>query len=158
MTDIHTCRAKRIDNGEWIYGYVYYQEPPLQCLVTDNYIPEEPKCYILQAGFADWNMVRPVSFIRVDPKTVGRFTGIQDYSGKDVYEGDRVAFAIFDFNDSDTHYIGIVKLVWGQWSLVNSISPINVEGEEDGYNLFWVFNQYEEPKILGNIYDKEDQE
>lgn len=68
-------RGKRVDNGEWVYGSYYQHQPPLVGLVPKDYVPAEPEHYIIQSGFADWNLPRPIDCIKVDVSTVGQFGG-----------------------------------------------------------------------------------
>ena len=68
-------KAKCKQNERWVEGYIYGYEPPLQCVVPEGYEPDPTKWYILQTGFADWSMPRPVSFIEVDPNTISQYIG-----------------------------------------------------------------------------------
>jgi hypothetical protein len=94
---VNKYRGKRIDNGEWVYGGYYEHQPPLQCIDNSN---EKSNYFIVQTGFADWNMSRPVEFIEVIPETVGQFTGRYDNFdiGKEIYEDDICSFNYDSFD------------------------------------------------------------
>lgn len=68
MIKIIKYKAKRVDNGEYISGFVYEHEPPLQCCTSD--ITETSHWYILNTGFADWNMARPIEPIEILSETL----------------------------------------------------------------------------------------
>lgn len=61
-------RGKRIDNGEWEYGYLYQ---------------------IWEQTYILWGMTNGVpNMAEVIPKTVGQYAGWQDTNNKSIYEGD----------------------------------------------------------------------
>lgn len=67
-------RGKRLDNGEWVYGYYVFS--------SGHHLIHEGD----GVSFGIWT---------VDPRTVGQFTDVKDGNQQEVYEGDIVRDAIY---------------------------------------------------------------
>lgn len=123
-------RGKRIDNGEWAYGYLVGGSDSLG---EKRYITKGP---VYQA-------------IEVDLETVGQFTGYCDdmYNG-DVYEGDIVKIAE---DNSGEEYVTKIRHEQGAF-------VVDVNGEDfDITALGWAIdiwdNNGDEWEIIGNKWD-----
>lgn len=72
MKDRYLYKAKRVDNGEWVQGYLYG-------------IWE--KRYIL------WGMTNDIpNMVEIDPSTICQCTGLRDKNGKLIWENDVIKY------------------------------------------------------------------
>lgn len=88
-------RAKRIDNGEWVYG------DKVEIKYPDDYKIQERRVFIVDAMSFQRREIHEDGFYyllscleqfcpEVDPETVGQWIGLQDKDGTDIYQDDIV--------------------------------------------------------------------
>lgn len=66
-------RGQRVDNKEWVYGYIYRMRG---------------KYYILNMQYESEGSIILDIIIEVIPETVGEFTGLVDKNGRKIFGGD----------------------------------------------------------------------
>lgn len=115
-------RGKRIFNGEWIYGY-------LVNVKSESYIVE----YMIDmSGHLD-----ECSF-KVDPNTVGQYTGVKDKNGDEIYEGDIIT------HDISSSLKGVVTFYNCEWRIMEEDASYGMaQDHRDPFHFI----------ILGNIYE-----
>jgi uncharacterized phage protein (TIGR01671 family) len=144
-------RAKRVDNGEWVYGYYVKHETRQTCpMGNDKLSQDEIKHLIVVDSFADWNMPKTLQGIEVIPETVGQFTGLKDKNGVEIYEGD-ICLLTNTYKGANSK--STVEIAFEGWGFVGKWSE---EESPTGY-MCNPLRSYNFPvvliEVIGNIHD-----
>ena len=127
MRDV-TFRAKRLDNGEWIEGYL---------IRGRDYLTQVGQTAIvaLDAEFFPRNEI--VGYELVDHKTVGLFTGKHDRYDTKIFEGDIVQ-AEMDYGPAGMYKTN--ARIW--WN--------------NDFGWQWEYFEMDTIEVIGNMYDNPD--
>lgn len=124
-------RGKRLDNGEWITGHLLRYGDGRARIVPNN---TDIFCFE-----KDESIIQTVAH-RVDPKTVGQYTGFVDENGRKIFDGDIVSI-----------YNSKAFLFAVEWNGNQYVLKCTSNGVSD--NILNVIESPEDVEVVGNIYD-----
>nr|DAF04300.1 MAG TPA: YopX protein [Caudoviricetes sp.] len=136
-------RGKRVDNGEWTYGYY--------CPKPYSHFPCEATIFPSETIDRDWHGER------VDPDTVGRFTGLTDRNDVKIFEGD-----IVRWHDNTELSVGgqIAEVCFGKYrdadSVFDDIFPLGFYirfSDKNCVTISWLDEYKNYFDIIGSIHD-----
>ena len=140
-------RAKRIDNGEWVEGFLFL----ISCDGINFWcIGNEP----LSAN--DYSEIRGehVDWFCVDEETICQYTGMQDKNGKKIWENDIVSINTYSWEEPEEDYFGkiIYSEGWACWCIQqpDDEKPIPLCECEGSYQTdrFVEGNVFDNPELL----------
>ena len=118
-------RGKTTLEGTWVYGDLNQFSDGRKCIVDSE---------------MDW--------CRVDPETVGQYTGLKDRNGKRIFEGDVVVYDNSPYNVYCTPISGVI--VWRNGSLCFKY----IEYGSAFYRPLCTDDFFASKcEVIGNIYD-----
>lgn len=99
-------RGKRIDNGEWAYGYyVFCGEDHYILPVCDESFQGESVGEYIKYGFDD----RYSDWIKIIPESVCQSTGLISMNGNRVFDNDIITITHYNYHEPENSYYGIVE-------------------------------------------------
>ena len=124
-------RGKRIDNGEWVYGYLFID------ITGSRYIRVNTEKL---GRYNDY---------QVYTKTIGQFTGITDENSERIFEGDIVEMT-WNVGCKDEHRdVGIVRCDDAPYEF-------DLHGCSESTNDRFKYKHGRGLIIIGNIHDNEE--
>lgn len=145
-------KGKRIDNGEWVYGY-YANALGVSTIIYEDY-----------EGFYCEDEVRP--------ETIGQFTGLYDKYHTEIYEDDIVQLTLSngevrnfvvdidtvvrevvshpDF-DAPTSKVAITGVVF-KWNNYELFPCVDENGKHDNEDMIVVGNIWDNPELLKSTF------
>ena len=130
-------RGRRIDNGEWVYGYFVGTTDSVAII-----IPFEKVNY-------DIGYVGDSECCYCETNTVGQFTGLLDKNGIEIYEGDILVYKKYELGSKSL----VVEFKHGAFGYTHEVGWfIPFAGGDVSFN----FNPYDKDDkfvVIGNIHD-----
>lgn len=139
MEDRYLFRAKRIDNGEWVFGHYV---KGLDMYAKEVHLIFELATIFYSSGETD-------GWYEVDPSTICQCTGLKDKNGKLIWENDiMVAHLDEDYPEDETY----IRILWhrsGFCSKENGSKDITPVDKFDQEHFEVCGNIFDNPELLG---------
>lgn len=126
-------RGKRVDNGEWIYGWYFQKQNP-------HTVDGQPITHCVSD--------LPPFGAEVILETVGQYSGRKAEEEIKIFEGDKCILTTFDYNGHDTQYECTVEWIDGALVFVDEKNDVI-------WSMYQIEDAESDVKVIGNIHDKE---
>ena len=131
-------RGKSIMRGDWVYGYLNQHRGNIR--YDCDCEPIADGCYYINDWQAKIDNGMYGQDYKVDPDTVGQFTGLTDCNGVKIFEGD-----VIEYTDGCNDWLGAVKYDGDDAQFVVRFIGGDVESFDNLYSG--------DCEVVGNIYD-----
>lgn len=126
MRQLLFFRGKRVDDGEWVYGFL--TQMCAKYHIVDEY--NENVAY------------------EVAPETVGQFTGLTDKNGKKIFEGDILRYTWDTLSGEEKPYTYVISYDKEEARFIGECDS------DDLQRLLPTFKYVQKrSEVIGNIYD-----
>ncbi len=142
MRDI-IFRGKRIDNGEWVYGDLVRDS------IGGTYVfPNDTKGLYTE--------------YKVNPETIGQYTGLKDKNGTKIFEGDVIEYARYNLKTGYKNYKDVKEVCRIFWNdnkhafylrtklECGAASGLLLFDDDrcDGFDIKIIGNEYDNPELI----------
>ena len=101
MEDRYLFRAKRIDDGELIEGFLIFEK--------DRAFIAHRVCEVMNSYSKAGEEYGFGNFIEVDPSTICQCTGLKDKNGLLIWENDIISINTYSYEEPEDTVVGVVK-------------------------------------------------
>lgn len=129
-------RAKRIDNGEWVYGDLINEPYGMVIQYCEDEIKDKGNC----AKTANKKRVKAT----VDPETVCQYAGLTDKNGRKIFDGDVCEFSAYGEN-----YKGDVRFIKGNFTIWCGKCAPFLDDALEKHSAVVIGNIFDNPELIG---------
>ena len=134
-------RGKRIDNGEWVYGWPFADTADCSLKKVGKCgCPHDGSKYFIVEWVDDFHEYEEREVI---PDTVGQYTGLKDKNGKRIFEGD-ILGSRYDNLYLDDVAIEVVKWFRNGWY---------IQQENNLPNALCEYGVLPYSEVIGNVHE-----
>ena len=135
MNGRYLFRAKRIDNGELIEGFLIFEK--------DRAFIAHRVCEVMNSYSKAGEEYGFGNFIEVDTSTICQCTGLKDKNGKMIWEND-IVVTVYDGKQNPNYVV-----IWDK----DGLGFLATNGKECYETNFECLDCCEEIIVIGNIFD-----
>lgn len=129
-------RSKRLTDGKWVHGDLIHVDKGLVNIWTNDAFGNNPE-----------DVDEYGEEVRVDPCTVGQYTGLHDKNGKEIYEDDIVKASLLDpiFSDVIPNAFDYATICFYNGAFAVAY--------REGRHKIYLQDLYDKIEVVGNIHD-----